>query len=132
MIEDFQDLGRRFNNGLREFAEHPVRYGTRAAVDLTKDYWDLGISFAGGYLAFNNHILEGLAILLGGSIVGLLPDNEAERTDRFARNIFGGMSGMLIGSGDYPSIGLSGLTSFFSVYMDKCRRKERRARVNTS
>jgi len=143
MNQYLSNLRENFNNGLREFSEHPIQHSYSAVKDFVKNYWDLGAMVLAGF-AFNDHGSEVFGdarfpVMLASSVAGL--SRARNDTNRAVRNLYAGFAS-LCGfwtrgidaplSAELGNYGVAGLMSAASLYMDKKRREEQTARSENS
>ena len=94
MVQYLLNLKKDFDDGLREFSEHPVKYTTKTIGDLVNDYWDMGVVVLGGFAwhDYGSEIFGQLRspIFTAGLIAAIYGAREGP--DRFKRNILAGAS----------------------------------------
>lgn len=86
-----------FNNGIRQFTEHPLRYSVSSARELAASYWD-ATAIVASALAFcdtGNQHLGALRepVILAGLVCGLAGSGAS--ADRLCRNVLTGISALL-------------------------------------
>lgn len=143
MRQYLSNLRENFNNGLREFSEHPLKYTYSAGKDLVKDYWDLGAMVLAGF-AFNDHGSKVFGdarfpVVFASGIAGLI--GARKDPNREFRNLYAGFAslcGFWTRGIDAPlslelaHYGAAGLMAAGSLYMDREMRREQTARSENS
>ena len=113
-----KDLLQRINqyavDGLRDFSEHPIKYSSKALIDLVKDYWDTGLAVASGlaWTPYNKEIyspelqpyIAGLGPIVSVATGGWMHLREDEKAaDRAARNFLAFLATMGLGNSTLSS-----------------------------
>ena len=117
------------HSGARGLMAHYAESPLEAVHDAVRDYLDFGVALTAGYFATRYGVVEGAFIVLANSFATPFFDDSNGRDFRVARNLHGGIGGLLIGTGNSVNVALGAVASATSLALDYARVKSVRAQT---